>query len=256
MWADANATTYILALPVVSRRLQEEEQQLRTSSLPAIPNPFPELCSPASSPVLSPGSLPPGEPPTDNYVSPIVTVVNYWGIHKTTKQFVFYLQGCLCGFNIFATHYNLVWLNLDAKHGPSVGLLLPLKNRMWDISRYWYTSVFMTVRVTPALHPSLWRNKAWIYTYVVACQTYRIWLRNFLPPYICWCFASEARWLLACCISAVNVCTRGDCRLCSRNRTNWVKWGRVGSRYICVRARTYLHIWRYFVSAQPLVFIC
>uniref|UniRef100_A0A8C6ZS49 Ras-associating domain-containing protein n=1 Tax=Nothoprocta perdicaria TaxID=30464 RepID=A0A8C6ZS49_NOTPE len=33
------------------RRLQEEEQQFRTSSLPAIPNPFPELCSPASSPV-------------------------------------------------------------------------------------------------------------------------------------------------------------------------------------------------------------
>uniref|UniRef100_A0A8C7QBP8 Growth factor receptor-bound protein 10b n=1 Tax=Oncorhynchus mykiss TaxID=8022 RepID=A0A8C7QBP8_ONCMY len=38
------------------RRLQEEEQQLRTSSLPAIPNPFPEL---SGSPVLSPGSLPP-----------------------------------------------------------------------------------------------------------------------------------------------------------------------------------------------------
>uniref|UniRef100_A0A8D0D180 Growth factor receptor bound protein 10 n=1 Tax=Sander lucioperca TaxID=283035 RepID=A0A8D0D180_SANLU len=50
------------------RRLQEEEQQLRTSSLPAIPNPFPELCSPASSPVLSPGSLPPGEPSTGKYI--------------------------------------------------------------------------------------------------------------------------------------------------------------------------------------------
>lgn len=168
MWANANATTFIFVPSVVSRRLQEEEQQLRTSSLPAIPNPFPELCSPASSPVLSPGSLPPGEPPTDNYVSPIVTVVSYWGIHKTTKQFVFYLQGCLCGFNIFATHYNLVWSNLDAKHGPSMGLLFPLKNRMCDISRYWYTSVFTTVRVTPALHPSLWRNKSRMHTYVVA----------------------------------------------------------------------------------------
>uniref|UniRef100_A0A7N6B1E2 Growth factor receptor-bound protein 10b n=1 Tax=Anabas testudineus TaxID=64144 RepID=A0A7N6B1E2_ANATE len=50
------------------RRLQVEEQQLRTSSLPAIPNPFPELCSPASSPVLSPGSLPPGEPSTGKYI--------------------------------------------------------------------------------------------------------------------------------------------------------------------------------------------
>uniref|UniRef100_A0A8C9VGA3 Growth factor receptor bound protein 10 n=1 Tax=Scleropages formosus TaxID=113540 RepID=A0A8C9VGA3_SCLFO len=44
------------------RRLQEEEQQLRPSSLPAIPNPFPELCSPAGSPVLSPGSLPQCQP--------------------------------------------------------------------------------------------------------------------------------------------------------------------------------------------------
>ncbi|KAF1502722.1 Growth factor receptor-bound protein 10, partial [Eudyptula minor] len=44
------------------RRLQEEEQQFRTSSLPAIPNPFPELCSPASSPVLAPGSLPQSQP--------------------------------------------------------------------------------------------------------------------------------------------------------------------------------------------------
>lgn len=51
-----------------------EEQQLRTSSLPAIPNPFPELCSPTSSPVLSPGSLPPGEPSTAKYVSQRHTV--------------------------------------------------------------------------------------------------------------------------------------------------------------------------------------
>uniref|UniRef100_A0A671T434 Growth factor receptor-bound protein 10-like n=1 Tax=Sinocyclocheilus anshuiensis TaxID=1608454 RepID=A0A671T434_9TELE len=45
------------------RRLQEEELQVRPASLPAIPNPFPELCSPSGSPVLSPGSLPqPSEP--------------------------------------------------------------------------------------------------------------------------------------------------------------------------------------------------
>ncbi|XP_075068737.1 growth factor receptor-bound protein 10 isoform X3 [Mixophyes fleayi] len=42
------------------RRLQEE--QPRTSSLPAIPNPFPELCTPAGSPVLAPGSLPQNQP--------------------------------------------------------------------------------------------------------------------------------------------------------------------------------------------------
>lgn len=31
-----------------------EAHQLRPASLPAIPNPFPELCSPAGSPILSP----------------------------------------------------------------------------------------------------------------------------------------------------------------------------------------------------------
>uniref|UniRef100_A0A8C6VVD8 Growth factor receptor-bound protein 10a n=1 Tax=Nothobranchius furzeri TaxID=105023 RepID=A0A8C6VVD8_NOTFU len=35
-------------------RCLKEEHQLRPASLPAIPNPFPELCSPAGSPVLSP----------------------------------------------------------------------------------------------------------------------------------------------------------------------------------------------------------
>ena len=34
------------------RRLQEEEHQVRPASLPAIPNPFPELCSPTGSPIL------------------------------------------------------------------------------------------------------------------------------------------------------------------------------------------------------------
>ncbi|KAM7372907.1 hypothetical protein PAMP_007800 [Pampus punctatissimus] len=35
-------------------RCLQEAQQLRPASLPAIPNPFPELCSPAGSPILSP----------------------------------------------------------------------------------------------------------------------------------------------------------------------------------------------------------
>ncbi|XP_023570194.1 growth factor receptor-bound protein 10 isoform X2 [Octodon degus] len=39
------------------RRLLEEDQQFRTSSLPAIPNPFPELGRTVSPPVLPPGSL-------------------------------------------------------------------------------------------------------------------------------------------------------------------------------------------------------
>ncbi|XP_044527299.1 growth factor receptor-bound protein 10 [Gracilinanus agilis] len=43
------------------RRLQEEDQQFRTSSLPAIPNPFPDLCSPTNS-VLTTSSLPQNQP--------------------------------------------------------------------------------------------------------------------------------------------------------------------------------------------------
>lgn len=47
------------------RRLQEEDQQFRTSSLPAIPNPFPELCGSGagSPPALASGSLPPSQAP-------------------------------------------------------------------------------------------------------------------------------------------------------------------------------------------------
>uniref|UniRef100_A0A665TMF9 Growth factor receptor-bound protein 10-like n=1 Tax=Echeneis naucrates TaxID=173247 RepID=A0A665TMF9_ECHNA len=44
-------------------RCLQEEQQLRPASLPAIPNPFPELCSPAGSPVLNPIQT------SDNHVS-------------------------------------------------------------------------------------------------------------------------------------------------------------------------------------------
>nr|XP_035958876.1 growth factor receptor-bound protein 10-like isoform X1 [Halichoerus grypus] len=55
--AQRSQPVHILAV----RRLQEEDQQLRTSSLPAIPNPFPELCGPGSPPVLTRGSLPPSQ---------------------------------------------------------------------------------------------------------------------------------------------------------------------------------------------------
>ncbi|KAF7650429.1 hypothetical protein LDENG_00126330, partial [Lucifuga dentata] len=38
---------------IQAMRCLQEEQQFRPASLPAIPNPFPELCSPADSPILS-----------------------------------------------------------------------------------------------------------------------------------------------------------------------------------------------------------
>ncbi|XP_031194095.1 growth factor receptor-bound protein 10 isoform X1 [Mastomys coucha] len=55
----------------ILRRLQEEDQQLRTSSLPAIPNPFPELTggAPGSPPSVAPSSLPPppSQPPAKHF---------------------------------------------------------------------------------------------------------------------------------------------------------------------------------------------
>lgn len=43
-----------------SRPVPQEEP--RASSLPAIPNPFPELCSPSNSPILSSPALGQGPP--------------------------------------------------------------------------------------------------------------------------------------------------------------------------------------------------
>uniref|UniRef100_A0A8C6GW26 Growth factor receptor bound protein 10 n=4 Tax=Mus TaxID=862507 RepID=A0A8C6GW26_MUSSI len=55
----------------ILRRLQEEDQQLRTASLPAIPNPFPELtgAAPGSPPSVAPSSLPPppSQPPAKHF---------------------------------------------------------------------------------------------------------------------------------------------------------------------------------------------
>ncbi|KAK7834471.1 hypothetical protein U0070_017657 [Myodes glareolus] len=65
-------------LPI--RRLQEEDQQFRTSSLPAIPNPFPELCGGAGSPpaaAAAPSSLPPppSQPPTKQIPATVAVTV-------------------------------------------------------------------------------------------------------------------------------------------------------------------------------------
>uniref|UniRef100_A0A671XQL7 Growth factor receptor bound protein 10 n=1 Tax=Sparus aurata TaxID=8175 RepID=A0A671XQL7_SPAAU len=80
--------------------LQEAEQQLRTSSLPAIPNPFPELCSPASSPVLSPGSLPPGEPSTVFFFCPPYSNTFF---STQLKVFFFVLPNY---FQMISVYYN------------------------------------------------------------------------------------------------------------------------------------------------------
>uniref|UniRef100_A0A673CMU7 Growth factor receptor-bound protein 10-like n=1 Tax=Sphaeramia orbicularis TaxID=375764 RepID=A0A673CMU7_9TELE len=128
-----SACNFTNILPVtkcfVYLRLQEEEQQLRTSSLPAIPNPFPELCSPASSPVLSPGSLPPGEPSTDKYVSQkpkenlaIVKIFSEDGMGKVVEIPADMTARDLCQLLVYKSHCvdDNSWALVE--HHPLLGL--------------------------------------------------------------------------------------------------------------------------------------
>lgn len=81
-------------------RCLQEEQQLRPASLPAIPNPFPELCSPAGSPVLSPIQT------SENHVStPTPTHLHSYKLYTKVKKITawrrkvllkgFWMMGCL-----------------------------------------------------------------------------------------------------------------------------------------------------------------
>uniref|UniRef100_A0AAQ6A382 Growth factor receptor-bound protein 10b n=1 Tax=Amphiprion ocellaris TaxID=80972 RepID=A0AAQ6A382_AMPOC len=108
-----------LVLFPLFRRLQEEEQQLRTSSLPAIPNPFPELCSPASSPVLSPGSLPPGEPSSGKY---IVKIFSEDGMGKVVEIPADMTARDLCQLLVYKSHCvdDNSWALVE--HHPLLGL--------------------------------------------------------------------------------------------------------------------------------------
>uniref|UniRef100_F6X276 Growth factor receptor bound protein 10 n=1 Tax=Ornithorhynchus anatinus TaxID=9258 RepID=F6X276_ORNAN len=82
------------------RRLQEEDQQFRTSSLPAIPNPFPELCSPANSPVLTPGSLPQNQPASKRDVK----VFSEDGTSKVVEILADMTARDLCQLLVYKSH--------------------------------------------------------------------------------------------------------------------------------------------------------
>uniref|UniRef100_A0A8C9WDP6 Growth factor receptor bound protein 10 n=1 Tax=Scleropages formosus TaxID=113540 RepID=A0A8C9WDP6_SCLFO len=100
------------------RRLQEEEQQLRTSSLPAIPNPFPELCSPTSSPVHSHGSLPQCQP-SGKY---IVKVFSEDGTGKVVEIPADMTARDLCQLLVYKSHCvdDNSWTLVE--HHPLLGL--------------------------------------------------------------------------------------------------------------------------------------
>ncbi|KAJ7413030.1 hypothetical protein WISP_93426 [Willisornis vidua] len=103
----------------MSRRLQEEEQQFRTSSLPAIPNPFPELCSPASSPVLAPGSLPQSQPASKHDVK----VFSEDGTSKVVEILADMTARDLCQLLVYKSHCvdDNSWTLVE--HHPHLGLV-------------------------------------------------------------------------------------------------------------------------------------
>ncbi|XP_018413553.1 PREDICTED: growth factor receptor-bound protein 10 isoform X2 [Nanorana parkeri] len=99
------------------RRLQEE--QLRTSSLPAIPNPFPELCTPAGSPVLAPGSLPQNQPASKRSV---VKVFSEDGTSKMVEILADMTARDFCQVLVYKSHCvdDNSWTLVE--HHPHLGL--------------------------------------------------------------------------------------------------------------------------------------
>lgn len=65
------------AQPLSARSRQPPEEEPRASSLPSIPNPFPELCSPSNSPILSSPAL--GQGPPREGVSHVSQGAGDWG---------------------------------------------------------------------------------------------------------------------------------------------------------------------------------
>uniref|UniRef100_W5KSB6 Growth factor receptor-bound protein 10a n=1 Tax=Astyanax mexicanus TaxID=7994 RepID=W5KSB6_ASTMX len=97
-------------------RLQEEEHQMRPASLPAIPNPFPELCSPAGSPTLSPGSLP---QPEDRH---IIKVFSEDGVGKVVEVPADMTARDVCQLLVYKSHCvdDNCWTLVE--HHPLLGL--------------------------------------------------------------------------------------------------------------------------------------
>ncbi|KAM4874796.1 growth factor receptor-bound protein 10 isoform 2-T2 [Thomomys bottae] len=103
------------------RRLQEEDQQFRTSSLPAIPNPFPELCGSGgagSSPTLPPGSYPPNQPPPKQDVK----VFSEDGTSKVVEILADMTARDLCQLLVYKSHCvdDNSWTLVE--HHPHLGL--------------------------------------------------------------------------------------------------------------------------------------
>ncbi|TSO05470.1 Growth factor receptor-bound protein 10 [Bagarius yarrelli] len=98
------------------RRLQQEEQQVRPASLPAIPNPFPELCSPAGSPILNAGSMP---QPSDVH---IIKVLSEDGVGKVLEVPAHMTARDVCQLLVYKSHCldDNCWTLVE--HHPLLGI--------------------------------------------------------------------------------------------------------------------------------------
>uniref|UniRef100_A0A8P4FWA1 Growth factor receptor-bound protein 10 n=1 Tax=Dicentrarchus labrax TaxID=13489 RepID=A0A8P4FWA1_DICLA len=99
-------------------RCLQEEQHLRPASLPAIPNPFPELCSPAGSPVLSPIQ-------EDGSILPARTIVKVWsedGAGKVVEIPADMTARDVCQLLVYKSHCvdDNAWTLVE--HHPILGL--------------------------------------------------------------------------------------------------------------------------------------
>ncbi|XP_007641792.1 growth factor receptor-bound protein 10 isoform X2 [Cricetulus griseus] len=103
---------------MLNRRLQEEDQ-FRTSSLPAIPNPFPEL-GPGSPPVVPPSSLPP--PPSQPPTKQDVKVFSEDGTSKVVEILTDMTSRDLCQLLVYKSHCvdDNSWTLVE--HHPQLGL--------------------------------------------------------------------------------------------------------------------------------------
>uniref|UniRef100_A0ABI7X4W7 Growth factor receptor bound protein 10 n=1 Tax=Felis catus TaxID=9685 RepID=A0ABI7X4W7_FELCA len=100
------------------RRLQEEGEQFRTSSLPAIPNPFPELCGPGSPPLLTRGSLPPSQAAAKQEVK----IFSEDGTSKVVEILADMTARDLCQLLVYRSHCvdDNSWTLVE--HHPHLGL--------------------------------------------------------------------------------------------------------------------------------------
>ncbi|XP_030202297.1 growth factor receptor-bound protein 10 isoform X1 [Gadus morhua] len=107
------ALPHSLPMQIQAVRRLQGEHQVRPSSLPAIPNPFPELCSPSGSPILSPIQI------SDNH---IVKVWSEDGAGKVLEILAEMTARDVCQLLVYKSHCldDNCWTLVE--HYPLLGL--------------------------------------------------------------------------------------------------------------------------------------